>query len=213
MMYEKEKEELLAACGEMIREDLVIISAGNASIRVSDEHAVITPSSVPYVKMTVDDIVVVNREGDVIEADRNASVETPTHLEIYKQREDANAVVHSHSVYATALAVLQKPLPPILDEVVPKLGGEIRVTSYAMPGTKDLAKNVVEAMDRRSAVLIANHGAVTCGNTIRKALDNAILLERTCRIYLLALRAGDPIPLPEDVVEDEEDLWEIMRDF
>ena len=97
--------------------------------------------------------------------------------------------------------------------MVLKLGGEIRVTSYAMPGTKALAKNVVEAMDRRSAVLIANHGAVTCGNNIRKALDNAILLERTCRIYLLALRAGKPIPLPEDVVEDEEDLWEIMRDF
>ena len=125
-MYEKEKEELLAACDEMIREDLVIISAGNASIRVSEEHAVITPSSVPYTTMTLDDVVVVNMDGDVIEAERNASVETPTHLEIYKQREDVNAVVHSHSVYATALAVLHKPVPPILDEVVPKLGGEIR---------------------------------------------------------------------------------------
>jgi len=212
-MYETEKAELLAACGEMIKENLVIISAGNASIRVNDEHVIITPSSVKYATMTIDDIVVVDMEGDVIEADRNASIESPTHLEIYKQRDDANAVVHSHSIYATALAVLHKPLPPILDEVVPKLGGEIRVTEYAMPGTKDLAKNVVEAMDRRSAVLVANHGAVTCGNTIRKALDNAILLERSCRIYMLALRAGVPILLPEDVVEDEEDLWEIMRDF
>lgn len=196
----------------MVENDLVFGSSGNASLRVGD-HILITPSSVQYSTMTAENIMVLDLEGNVVEGDLNPSVESPTHLEIYRQREDAGAVVHSHSIYTTALALLHMPLPPVLDEVVPKLGGEVRVTSYAMPGTKELAKNVVEAMDMRSAVLIANHGAVCCAKTIRKAMEKAILLERTCKIYLLAKQIGDPIHLPEDVVEDEADLWEIMRDF
>lgn len=196
----------------MVGNDLVVGSSGNASLRVGD-HILITPSSVQYSTMTAENIMVLDLEGDVVEGDLNPSVESPTHLEIYRQREDVGAVVHSHSIYTTALALLHMPLPPVLDEVVPKLGGEVRVTSYAMPGTKELAKNVVEAMDMRSAVLIANHGAVCCAKTIRKAMEKAILLERTCKIYLLAKQIGDPIHLPEDVVEDEADLWEIMRDF
>lgn len=211
-MYDKEKKELLQVCKEMVENDLVVGSSGNASLRVGD-HILITPSSVQYSTMTAENIMVLDLEGNVVEGDLNPSVESPTHLEIYRQREDAGAVVHSHSIYTTALALLHMPLPPVLDEVVPKLGGEVRVTSYAMPGTKELAKNVVEAMDMRSAVLIANHGAVCCAKTIRKAVEKAILLERTCKIYVLAKQIGDPIHLPEDVVEDEADLWEIMRDF
>lgn len=211
-MYDKEKKELLQVCKEMVENDLVVGSSGNASLRVGD-HILITPSSVQYSTMTAENIMVLDLEGNVVEGDLNPSVESPTHLEIYRQREDAGAVVHSHSIYTTALALLHMPLPPVLDEVVPKLGGEVRVTSYAMPGTKELAKNVVEAMDMRSAVLIANHGAVCCAKTIRKAMEKAILLERTCKIYLLAKQIGNPIHLPEDVVEDEADLWEIMRDF
>ncbi|MHA2378117.1 MAG: class II aldolase/adducin family protein [Candidatus Thorarchaeota archaeon] len=211
-MYETEKKELLEICKEMVENDLVVGSSGNASLRIGD-HVLITPSSVQYMTMTANDIMVLDLEGNVIEGELNPSVESPTHLEIYRRREDAGAVVHSHSIYTTALALLHMPLPPVLDEVVPKLGGEIRVTSYAMPGTNELAKNVVEAMDMRSAALIANHGAVCCAKTIRKAMEKAILLERTCKIYLLAKQIGDPIHLPEDVVEDEADLWEIMRDF
>lgn len=211
-MYDKEKKELLQICKEMVEYDLVVGSSGNASMRVGD-HVLITPSSVQYTAMMAENIMVLDLEGNVVEGELNPSVESPTHLEIYRHREDARAVVHSHSIYTTALALLHIPLPPVLDEVVPKLGGEIRVTSYAMPGTKELAKNVVEAMDMRSAVLIANHGAVCCAKTIRKAMEKAILLERTCKIYLLAKQIGDPIHLPEDVVEDEADLWEIMRDF
>jgi L-fuculose-phosphate aldolase len=211
-VYDKEKKELLQICKEMVEYDLVVGSSGNASMRVGD-HVLITPSSVQYTAMMAENIMVLDLEGNVVEGELNPSVESPTHLEIYRHREDARAVVHSHSIYTTALALLHIPLPPVLDEVVPKLGGEIRVTSYAMPGTKELAKNVVEAMDMRSAVLIANHGAVCCAKTIRKAMEKAILLERTCKIYLLAKQIGDPIHLPEDVVEDEADLWEIMRDF
>lgn len=211
-MYDIEKKELLDICLEMIERSMVIGSSGNASVRV-DNHVVITPSSVKYKEMKPEDMMVIDLEGDTVEGDRNPSTESPMHLEAYRKREDAGAIIHPHSIYTTALSILHKPLPMVIDEVVPKLGGEIRVASYSMPGTKDLAKNAIEAMEDRSVVLLANHGALCIGKNLRKALDNAILLERTCRIYLIALQAGQPIELPADVVEEEADLWEMMKDF
>lgn len=211
-MYDIEKKELLYICLEMIERSMVIGSSGNASVRV-DDHVVITPSSVKYKEMKPEDMMVIDLEGDTVEGDRNPSTESPMHLEAYRNREDAGAVIHPHSIYTTALSILHKPLPMVIDEVVPKLGGEIRVASYSMPGTKALAKNAIEAMKDRSVVLLANHGALCIGKNLRKALDNAILLERTCQIYLITLQAGQPIELPADVVEEEADLWEMMKDF
>ena len=211
-MYDNEKKELLDICLEMIERSMVIGSSGNGSVRV-DDHVVITPSSVKYKEMKPEDMVVIDLEGDVVEGDRNPSTESPMHLEAYRTREDAGAIIHPHSIFTTALSILHKPLPMVIDEVVPKLGGEIRVASYSMPGSKDLAKNAIEAMVDRSVVLLSNHGALCIGNNLRKALDNAILLERSCRIYLIALQAGQPIELPADVIEEEADLWEMMRDF
>jgi L-fuculose-phosphate aldolase len=211
-MYEKEKKELLDICLEMLEYDLVIGSSGNASLRVG-EHVVISPSSVHYVEMTPDDIVVIDMDGNEVEGTRNPSIEKPMHLEIYQNRSDALAVVHTHSLYASAMAILNEPLPPILDELVPKLGAGIRVSKYAMPGTKELGKNVVEVLQDRSAALIANHGAVSCAKTLKDALFLSILLERACKIYITAKQVGKPVELPEDVVEDEQDIWEMMHEF
>jgi len=211
-VYEETKKELLDICIQMLKNDLVIGSAGNASIRV-DDHVVITPSSIHYSEMSSDDMVVLDLNGGVLEGSRNPSIEYKMHLELYNTREDAKAIVHTHSVYACAMAILNEPLPPIIDETVPKLGSEIRVSKYAMPGTKDLATNVREAMEDRSAALIGNHGAVCIAKTLKEALHLAILLERICKIYMIAKQVGTPAYLPEEVVEDEQDVWEMMRGY
>ncbi len=211
-MYEDQKKELLDICQQMVKNDLVIGSSGNASLRV-DEHVVISPSSVHYTEMSTEDIVVVDMNGDVIEGTRNPSIEMPMHLEIYAARDKALAIVHTHSIYASAMAVLHEPLPPILDEIIPKLGATIRVSSYAMPGTKDLAKNVVEVLENRSAALIANHGAVCYAKSLKEALFLSIVLERACKIYMTAKCAGKVNELPEEVVEDEQDIWEMMSQY
>lgn len=211
-MYENERTQMLEICLEMLERDLVVGSAGNASIRV-DDHIIITPSSVRYAEMNPEDFMVVDMNSDVVEGDRNPSTELPMHLAVYRNREDALAIIHAHSVYASAMALLNMSLPPILDELVPKLGGEIRVTQYEMLGTSELGEKVVKAMELRSATLIANHGTLCCGSNLREALDVAILLERACRIYLIALQFGKPTQLPEEVIEMESDLWQMLKGY
>jgi len=212
-MYEETKKELLDICLKMVENDLVIGSSGNASIRI-DDHVVITPSSIHYIEMKAEDMVVIDLHGEVIEGSRNPSIEWQMHLALYNSRSDAIAVIHTHSIYASVMAVQHMGLPPILDETIPKLGSDIRVTKYCMPGTKDLGDAVVKQMTDRSAVLIANHGAVCIAKTLEKALHLAIVLERTCKIYTISNTAGiGAKQLPKDVVEDEQDLWEMMSGY
>ena len=135
-MYDDVKKEILNICLEMIKNDLVIGSSGNVSVCVND-HVVITPSSIFYTEMAVDDMVVIDLDGKVIEGKRNPSVEWQMHLAIYHDRADVKAVVHTHSIYASTMAITHESLPPIIDETVPKLGSDVKVTTYYMPGTKD----------------------------------------------------------------------------
>ena len=211
-MHEDTKKELLDICLKMVENDLVIGSSGNASVRVDDD-VIITPSSVHYTGMKVEDMVVINLKGEVLEGSRNPSVEWQMHNELYNTRSNVNAVVHTHSIYASAMAVLNESLPPMIDETVPKLGSHIRVSEYAMPGTKQLGTNVRTAIEERSAALIANHGAVCIAKTLEKALHLSIVLERTCKIYMIAKQVGTPKHLPAEVVEDEQDLWEMMSGY
>jgi ribulose-5-phosphate 4-epimerase/fuculose-1-phosphate aldolase len=184
------KSEIVDICQSMVSAGLVIGTAGNVSQRIGDTDTVaITPSSKDYSCLDPNDIMVVTLDAEVLEGDRNPSTETPMHLTIYKARPDVSAVIHTHSVYASALAVLRIPLPPIIDEFVVRLGGQVEVAKYAMPGTEELARNAVEALGPRNGVLLANHGPLCCAGNLHDALHNAQLLERAAHIYLLARAA------------------------
>ena len=212
-MYEDVKKEILDICLQMVENDLVIGSSGNVSVHV-DDYVVITPSSIFYTDMTPEDMVVLDLDGKVVEGKRNPSVEWQMHMALYQDRKDVSAVVHTHSIYASAMAVTRESLPPIIDETVPKLGSDVKVTTYYMPGTKDLGISVVNAIKDRSAALIANHGAVCVAKTLKKALHLAVLLERICKIYMIAHTSGNTVyHLPDNVVEDEQDLWEVMSGY
>lgn len=209
------KNEVLKTCQAMQTAELVIGSSGNASYRVEGTDVVaITPSSVDYSCMSIDDVMIVNLEGEIVEGDRNPSIEYPLHLAIYKARPDVNAIVHTHCVYASALAVLREPLPPIVDEIVNHLGGQVEVAEYGFIGSEDLAKNVVEALGPRDAVFLANHGALCCGPSIDIAFHNAKLLERVAHIYLLAASVGGKKSLttiPPAAIETQQQLFKLMK--
>ncbi len=208
------RKEVLNVCQEMQTAGLVLGSAGNASFRIKDTDMVaITPSSVDYSCMNADDVLIINLKGVVIEGERNPSTENPMHLLIYMKRDDVNAIVHTHSIFASTMAVLGVPLPPIVDEFVVRLGGQVEVAKYGFPGSQELAQNAIDALGPRNGVLLANHGAVCCGPTMYDALHNAYLLERVAQIYLLAKATGKGTlkTLPPDAIELQQQMFEVIK--
>jgi L-fuculose-phosphate aldolase len=206
-MWESEKKTVIEMAQEMARKGLVVGTAGNVSLRLKDpsgrELMAITPSGRYYDSLKVDDIVVVDFEGQRVEGKLKASIETVMHIEVHKARKKVNAVVHAHPAFCSAIAVAGLDIPPLIDEQVIYIGGEIKVAQYALPGTPELAKNAVAALGPRNAVILANHGVLSVGRDMREALTICELAEEMAKIYVSALSLGKVNPLPAEVVELE----------
>ena len=211
--WQQEKEAVLATGRDMARKGLVVGSSGNVSMRLGEgqELLAITPSGKYYDELQADDIQVIDFEGEPVEGDLLPSVETLMHVAAYRARPDVGAFVHTHSVYASVLAVARLELPPVIDEIVASVGGEVRVAEYAFPSTEELADNVAAALDERNAALLANHGLVGVGKDLREALVVCEMVERAAHIYLMA-RALDRVNLlPDEVVAIEQDLFRMTH--
>ena len=189
-MWDAEKNNIIRTVQKLKLTNLVSGTSGNVSMKLKDkngrEFIAITPSSYQYDLLEITNIAIVDVEGRQIDGNLKPSVEMLLHLEIYRQRANITAVIHSHSVYATSVAVAGLNIPPVLDDQVVYLGGEIKVSKHALPGSKAMVKNVVSALGDKNAVLIANHGALCTGNSLINAYDNCHLLERLAEIYIHA---------------------------
>ena len=195
------EDAVLAAAKDMLRRGLVEGTAGNISARREDGNLVITPSSVDYSDMVLDDLVLVDPEGAVMTAKdgRNPSTEMALHLACYRAYDDIGSVIHSHPVWATMFAVAHQSIPAAVDEFAIYCGGDIRCADYAASGTPDVGNNAVKALEGRAAALIANHGLVAVGPRPDKVLHVTALVERTAQIVWGARALGGPVPIPEDV--------------
>jgi L-fuculose-phosphate aldolase len=215
MSWEEEKEQVLEACRRIVAAGLVAGASGNVSRRVEGPDGVplvaITASQVPYHRLTARDIVVIDFEGDPVEGEGVPSSETLAHLAVYRARPDAGAVIHTHSIYASALAVAGQEIPPLIEEQVVILGGSVPVAEYAMAGTQDLADKVAAALSEGGAVLLRNHGVLGVGADLEEAAIACELVERLAQIYVLALGLGRVTPLPEAVVEAEKKIFRMSR--
>ena len=133
------------------------------------------------------------------------------HVAAYRARPDVRAAVHTHSVYASVMAVAHRPIPPIIDEMVTSVGGDVPVTEYAFPSTEELAERAGSALKERNAVLLANHGVVGVGADLRDALSICELVERAAQVYVLASALGSVHALPNDVIAAEQELFKMMH--
>jgi L-fuculose-phosphate aldolase len=179
----------LAAAG------LLIGTAGNVSMLV-DGHVAVTATGAELSRITPDEVTVIGRGGRVVAGHLQPTSELDLHLGVYAEH-DAHAVVHTHAPEATALACVVDELPCLHYQQL-LLGGTVRVAPYATFGTPELAASVVEALAGRSAALMANHGSVTTGATLEKAVENALLLEWLCAVYRRACAVGKPRVLDEE---------------
>jgi L-fuculose-phosphate aldolase len=194
-------EAVLAAAKEMLRRGLTEGTAGNISARQEDGTIIVTPTSVDYDQMEVDDLVVLDTEDNVLKAKegRKPTSEKYLHLACLNAYDDIGSVVHSHPVHATMFAVAHIPIPACIDEFTVFCGGEVRVSEYAKSGTAALADNMVIALKDRAAALIANHGMVAVSARPDAALKITALVERNAQIIVGARMLGALHELPEDV--------------
>jgi L-fuculose-phosphate aldolase len=189
-MWDAEKNDIIQTARRLTQTNLISGTSGNVSMKLTDKNGrkfiAITPSSYQYDLLEIGDIAIVDMEGRQIDGNLKPSIEMSLHLEIYRKRPNITAIIHTHSVYATSVAVAGLNIPPVLDDQVVYLGGEIKVSKHALPGSKAMVKNVVSALGDKNAVLIANHGALCTGNNLINAYDNCHLLERLAEIYIHA---------------------------
>lgn len=171
-------------------------SSGNLSARVPRGYLV-TPSGFPNETLHPDDLVFMGEDWTHGGGQRTPSSEWRLHRDIYQKRPEANAVVHTHSPYATTLACLRRPIPPFHYEVAFAGGADIRCGEYATFGTQELSDAALAALHGRSACLLANHGAVTLGAGIEEAVALAEKVEALARLYWQALQVGEPALLDE----------------
>ena len=198
MLLPDAREAIVATCQELSRAGLVVGTAGNVSVRQADLVAV-SPSGLRYAELTPELVGVHRLDGTAVEAPLQPTSELPLHLAIYAARPEAGAVVHTHSVAATALSTLVDEVPAV-HYYVAMFGGPVLVARYATYGTEELAGNVVDALRDRSACLMGSHGAVTLGPDLVTAYDKSVYLEWLCEVYLRASSAGSPRLLsPEQI--------------
>lgn len=173
----------------MAEDGLVVGTAGNVSARAGDQ-VVITPSGRPYETLRPAELCVVTLDGEPVDLPMRPSSELPMHLAAYR-RTGAGAVVHTHSMFGTAVANVHDELPAI-HYTIGFLGGPVRVAPYATFGTEELAEGLGAALDGRHGALLRNHGALTVGDDLDQAYERARLLEWLAELYYRSTQLGSP---------------------
>jgi len=184
-----EARQIVCDAGKrLIANSLVGGTWGNISCRIDDVRMAITPSGMSYETLTPDDIAIVDFSSDdaTWEGRHKPSAEMKLHIAIYRERKNINAVIHSHSMNASTVAVARREVPPILDDMVQIIGPTIRVAEYALPSTKKIVKKTMSALKGRNAALMANHGAVCIGQSMEEAFTCTFVLEKTCKAFIEA---------------------------
>lgn len=206
------RSEVLATARRLHAAGLVVGTAGNVSGRMPDGTTVcMTPSSMPYETMTVDDLVVVDLDGEVVEGTGKPSTEKMLHLACYRRYPEVGGVIHSHAPHASMFALVHEPIPAVIEEVVVYIGGDIPVCDYRMTGTDELGEEVAARLGDRSAALMANHGLVCVGRSPDDALHASLVVERTAQIVWGARALGSVAPIPEKVNTDFANVYDFVR--
>lgn len=198
--FDSLKQQVVDAAQKLVQKGYLMATGGNLSLRVPGVDAfVVTPSNYDYLKMTADDICVLDFNLNVLEGQLNASVESGMHGAIYQVRPDVSAVVHTHQVYVSALSLIKAPIPALFDEQARFLGRSVTIIPYAPSGTGFLKNTVARHVrNNNNAFMMQNHGALVFGHDMERAMHNVEILEKCALAYLLALcteRRVSKIPL------------------
>lgn len=192
-MFDTQKKDVLNAALKLDRYGLIALSGGNVSWRMDSGEVLVTPSGMIYDEMVPEDILVVDLEGNIIEGERKASVDTEALLYIYKNMPQVDAVIHTHQPYATGLGLVMDELPCNLSTMANATEGPVAVAEYGDPGSLSMGVEAVKAIGDRLAVVLKHHGVIAVGRDLRQALFSCVYLEEAAKTVSVALSTGMPM--------------------
>ena len=198
--YDSAKQQIVQTAQELVHKGYLMATGGNVSVRIPEGNVfAITPSNFDYMKMTLEDVCILNFELEMLEGNHKPSVESAMHGAVYQVRSDVNTIVHTHQVFASALALIKAPIPALFDEQARFLGRSIDIIPYAPSGTGLLRDKIAKHVkNHNNAFVMQNHGALTFGHNMERAVRNVEILEKCALAYLLAIcteRKVSKIPL------------------
>lgn len=206
MAVESARTEVARKGVELLEEGLTQRTSGNVSVRVGDRVA-ISPTGVPYHDIGKADVSIVDLDGTHLGDGKQPSSETPMHTSMYRERDDVEAIVHTHSPYATTFASLGEPIEPA-HYLIAFAGKRVETAEYGRNGTPELARRAVEAMGNRNAVLLRNHGVLAVGSSLEDAHNVASRVEYCARIHFQASLLGEPELVDDDELDDLIDYFQ-----
>ena len=194
------KQQIVDTCHKLVAKGYLMATGGNVSLRIPGQNAfAVTPSNYDYLKMTAEDVCVLDFDLESLDGRLKPSVEAAMHGAIYQVRGDVNAIIHTHQVYASALTLIKTPIPALFDEQARFLGRSVEIIPYAPSGTGMLKNTVAKHVkNKNNAFMMQNHGALVFGHDIERAMHNVEILEKCALAYLLAIcseRKMSKIPL------------------
>lgn len=198
-------QKIIDVAREMFNRELVVSTFGVVSTRIpNSDYVLITPSGFSKAKLETINLIVVDLDGKVVKGNLRPSVETPMHLFIHRKRNDLQAVIHTHSTYATAFAAANREIPCVSSEQAFYLGGRVPlVTNYSLPGTTDQKElqSIVNALEEANAALLRKHGAVVVGKSLDEALDTAIVLEDVAKQAFFSMLISPPLEFSKNEID------------
>ena len=198
--FEPFKQQIVDTCHKLVEKGYLMATGGNVSLRIPGQNAfAVTPSNYDYLKMTAEDVCVLDFDLEPLEGRLKPSVEASMHGAIYQARGDVNAIIHTHQVYASALTLIKAPIPALFDEQARFLGRSVEIIPYAPSGTGMLKNTIAKRVrNHNNAFMMQNHGALVFGHDMERAMHNVEILEKCALAYLLAIcseRKVSKIPL------------------
>lgn len=202
MKYQKERKQLVEYGKAMLTEKLTTGTGGNLSVFIREDNVMLmTPSGIPYNDTKEEDIVLMTLDGEILEGNCKPSSEYDMHRIFYQQTPNVNAVVHTHSEYATVFACLQEDILP-LHYIIGSIGSRVRCCKYETFGTAKLAEVAFKAMKQDKGILLGNHGTLTVGEDLASAFSVAKDIEFIAKLYYRAKSIGTPVLLNDEQLEE-----------
>ena len=201
MLMENERKLIVEYGKLLVTKGLTTGTGGNISIFDKEKkYFAISPSGIDYFETEPEDVVIMDLDGKVVEGERKPSSEWMMHLIFYKKRDDVEAVVHTHSRFSSTISCMRWDIPA-LHYYVAFAGKTIPCAKYASYGTQELADNAFEGMGEGKAALLANHGLITIGRSVKEAFLVAEMSEEMAEYYYRTRSIGEPVLLDEEEME------------